>query len=580
MSNLTDLLEKASILLTPTAYDNGLLNSVKPASGENLLDYSEDFSQWSGGSDISIQSGFLAPDGTSNAYKLTKTGSSQPYLYDSAGMTTTTTRSIFAKTVSGTGTVNLLSHNSNTNNLFTLTEDWQRFEVNSSNSTGVANFYAVDFRGSSSLSEVIVFGAQAERGSKATSYIPTSGTAVKNGSFDFTRSTIATRVNEQGLIEDVTDTNLPRIDYLGGTGHLLLEPQSTNTATYSNDFTQGDVFNSSSDPSLVKAVLTSQQAISPDGTNNAWLLKDDNLGGSNNSQININSTNVTSNDFNTLSIFAKKALTSNFLCLQNINFDSSGSGTSWFNISNGTLGTINSNHTAKIEDYGNGWYRCQITFKTTTDLTGAIRIRLASLDNSGNVTRDGTNGLYLFGLQCEASAAQNYATSYIPTSGSTVTRNEDVCNNSGSSDLMNGGSGGEGVFYVELAALTKTPGTMNISLSDNSQTERIVISTSSTENQIISSVNNGNAIPNHIALPTVTDLTAFNKIAIKHKLNDLSLYINGSEEATDTSVTIPDLSSLQFDNGFNGTSKFFGKIKCVAVYKEALTDAQLTALTT
>jgi len=145
---------------------------------------------------------------------------------------------------------------------------------------------------------------------------------------------------------------------------------------------------------------------------------------------------------------------------------------------------------------------------------------------------------------------------------------------------MNGGSGGEGVFYVELAALTKTPGTMNISLSDNSQTERIVISTSSTENQIISSVNNGNAIPNHIALPTVTDLTAFNKIAIKHKLNDLSLYINGSEEATDTSVTIPDLSSLQFDNGFNGTSKFFGKIKCVAVYKEALTDAQLTALTT
>lgn len=400
------------------------------------------------------------------------------------------------------------------------------------------------------------------------------------GDFDFTRGTIATRVNEQRLIEDVTDTNLPRIDYLGGTGHLLLEPQSTNTATYSNDFTQGDIFNSSSDPSLANSVLTANQAISPDGTNNAWLLKDNDSGGTGTSQINFNSTSVNSNDFNTLSVFAKKALTNNFLSLQGLNYDSSGNGASWFDISNGTLGTIDSNHTAKIEDYGNGWYRCQITFKTTTDTTGAIRIRLGSSDNNGSVTRDGTNGLYIFGLQCEADATQNYATSYIPTSGSTVTRNEDVCNNSGSSDLMNGGNGGEGVFYVEFAALTKTPGTMNISLSDDSQTERIVISTTSTENQIITSVNNNNAFPVHIAFETVTDLTAFNKIAIKHKVNDLSLYINGSEEATDTSVTIPDLSSLQFDNGFNGTSKFFGKIKCVAVYKEALTSAQLTAITT
>ena len=48
------------------------------------------------------------------------------------------------------------------------------------------------------------------------------------GDFDFTRGTAATRVNSQGLIEDVTDTDLPRIDYTDGTGSLLLEPQSTN----------------------------------------------------------------------------------------------------------------------------------------------------------------------------------------------------------------------------------------------------------------------------------------------------------------------------------------------------------------
>jgi len=219
---MSNLLSKASIVLTPTAYSDGDLHCIKPntATGDfdftrsttatrinssgnvesvaanlpridytggtgqillepqttNLLTYSEDFSQWSAGSTITLQSGFSAPDGTNNAYKLTKTGTAQPYLIFNASLTTSSTRSIFAKTVSGTGTVNLLNHNSNTNNLFTLTENWQRFDVSTSNSTGVANFYAVDFRGSSSLSEIIVFGANATNDQAfATSYIQTSG---------------------------------------------------------------------------------------------------------------------------------------------------------------------------------------------------------------------------------------------------------------------------------------------------------------------------------------------------------------------------------------------------------------------
>ena len=225
---MSNLLSKASIVLTPTAYSDGDLHCIKPntATGDfdftrsttatrinssgnvesvaanlpridytggtgqillepqttNLLTYSEDFSQWSAGSTITLQSGFSAPDGTNNAYKLTKTGTAQPYLIFNASLTTSSTRSIFAKTVSGTGTVNLLNHNSNTNNLFTLTENWQRFDVSTSNSTGVANFYAVDFRGSSSLSEIIVFGANATNDQAfATSYIQTSGsTSTRN----------------------------------------------------------------------------------------------------------------------------------------------------------------------------------------------------------------------------------------------------------------------------------------------------------------------------------------------------------------------------------------------------------------
>jgi len=394
------------------------------------------------------------------------------------------------------------------------------------------------------------------------------------GDFDFTRGTAATRVNEQGLIEDVTDTNLPRIDYLGGTGHLLVEPQSTNTATYSNDFTQGDIFNSSSNPSASQSVLTANQTTSPDGTNNAWLLQDNNNGNSGTTGLIFNSVNVTSNDFNTLSIFVKKALTNNFLSLQSLNYDSSGSGASWFNISNGTLGTIDSNHTAKIEDYGNGWYRCQITFKTTTDTSGSIRIRLASSDNSGSVTRDGTNGVYLFGLQCEADATRNFATSYILTSGSTVTRLKEVCDNSGSSDLI---SSTEGVLYLEVAALNSTNNFQSISLSDGTNQNNIRLLLNSASNRASYQVKAGNTgqVFKNIDM---TDITDFNKIALKYKENDFAAWLNGVEVGTDTSGTVPTLNQLLFTNG--GTSNnFIGKVKCVAVYKEALTDSELTCLT-
>jgi len=396
------------------------------------------------------------------------------------------------------------------------------------------------------------------------------------GDFDFTRSTTATRENSSGNIESVA-ANLPRIDYLGGTGHILLEPQSTNTATYSNDFTQGDIFNGSGNPGVDAGVLTSQQAISPDGTNNAWLLKDSNSGGNGQPNLRFFSTSVTSNDFNTVSIFAKKALTNDFIVLSSAGFDASANGDSWFNISNGSLGTIDSDHTAKIEDYGNGWYRCEITFKTTTDTQGAVRIRLAVIDGSVSVPLDGTNGVYIFGLQCEADASRDFATSYIPTNGSAVTRSADKANNSGSSDLINST---EGVLYAEIASLTEIPGLKQFSLSDGTNNNVIKFSFRTTENQIQATVRDSGTTTANLTQSNAATTINFFKMAIKYKLNDVALWVNGTEVKTDTSATVPSaLNTLQFDRG-DGSNDFEGKVKCVAVFKEALTDAELTCLTT
>jgi hypothetical protein len=72
----------------------------------------------------------------------------------------------------------------------------------------------------------------ASQGTKVYSVLPSDG----SGDFDFTRSSKATRINSQGLIEEVL-SGQSRLEYplidgvVNGCPSLLLEPQSTNLIT-------------------------------------------------------------------------------------------------------------------------------------------------------------------------------------------------------------------------------------------------------------------------------------------------------------------------------------------------------------
>lgn len=142
----------------------------------NLLQYSQDFSNawWAKVGSLTIPAANIAdPIGGNTASHVVK-GVDGTTLQRVGFVSTGQVKSIWARTVSGTGTIALLGFYGLPRNVFTLTTAWQRFQVTSDAAeTGGTTFYAVDFRGAS-LTEVYIWGAQLEVGSVANTYVPTT----------------------------------------------------------------------------------------------------------------------------------------------------------------------------------------------------------------------------------------------------------------------------------------------------------------------------------------------------------------------------------------------------------------------
>ena len=330
----------------------------------------------------------------------------------------------------------------------------------------------------------------------------------------------------------------------------MLEPQSTNIWTNSN---------LSASISLDGLTRTLNQSISPSGDSDATLFNETATTGTHRFyRLDIPST---STDFS-MSFFAKK----NGINIIRIVVQG---GTKYadFDLSLGTVGNESGINSSAIEDYGNGWYRCVINV-TATGWVGLYALNDSSQNSYlGNVSK----GVYLYGAQLEA---QSFSTSYIPTSGATSTRLQDIATNSGNSTLINST---EGTLYAEIAALADDSTNRQITLSDGTNDNRIVLKYDNQSN-IIQSFNRVGNVETAFLGATVSDITQFSKIAIKFKQNDYALWIDGVEVDTDNSSTTYAANTLN-DLSFGVSSNFYGKNKALAVYKEALTDANLRSLT-
>ena len=373
--------------------------------------------------------------------------------------------------------------------------------------------------------------------------------------FNFTRNSSATRVNKAGLIETV-GAGEPRIDFKDNTkGALLLEPTRTNNLLQSNQFDTTWSLSSS-------ISLTSGQS-GVGGSTDAWLLKKTDA-----ASRYINQTITLSSSTYSYSVFAKKE-SGNWLYVRLADSGGSLASTSYFDLENGVVGSTSAD-SLSIHSYNNGWYRCEVKF---THSIGNVRMYPAVGDGSPS-GGSGGEGIYIQHAQLESGS---YATSYIPTNGSTVTRVAETCNNAGNEQVFNSS---EGVLYAEISALANDGTERRLSLQDNGTYDAVRITFTPTANSLTAVVYN-NSVNQFIAVHILNDATTFNKIALKYKQNDFALWVNGVEVATDQSGSVFSQGSLdKLSYELNGIAKVYAKTKDLRVYNTALTDQQLQQLTT
>lgn len=574
---MSDLLNKASLVMVPSGYKEDTVYSVIPTDGSgdltftrasngtrvnsaglvevcpwNLLTYSEDLSNgaWSPqGSSVTTNS-TTAPNGTTTADTLIESNTTDEHnRFQTINISGQHTFSVYLKkynvdwcalyvfnpSIGGIRywiNVNTLTAGTSANigggigttslTLESVGNGWVRASILFNNPSGDCRFYIANAQSNggattyagNGTSGVYVWGAQVNLGTLKP-YFPTTDRL-----------------------------NVPRLTYQNGGGgcpSLLLEKQSTNLFTYSEDFTQW--LNAG-------GTVNGNTTISPDGTQNADTLTGARY-----------QTALGTAVF-TFSCYAKKVDGNNKFVLR---FDVPTTVFAQFDLNTGTIDSTSSGYTSTITNVGNGWYRCTITSNSSIIISNAVIVSANS----------GSNSTYIWGAQLEASS---YPTSYIPTTSSSATRVADACYKTGISSLI---GQTQGTIFVDYTATSSNQDGRAITINDYPNTAY---------NNRIAVINNGNQIRVFISSGGVLQYDGYfgawighHKVAIAYASNDLKIYIDGVEVASQSSsFTPPTCSVLSVGTFENNTSDYpiQGNVNQAILFKTRLTNAELASLTT
>jgi hypothetical protein len=556
------LYDEASLIITPNAYKENKLYALKPTDGSgdltwtrastktrvnseglveslpyNLALYSEQFNNaaWAkeafGGSftPIVTPNTTIAPDNNLTAdtvfLDINTSGNCfvRQLLSEVSG--TTYTFSVWLK---GNGVNKIgLSGSNLLKATITPTTQWERYTITWTASSTSAKRFGLYLQSSiASSTTVFVWGAQLEVGTTAKPYFPTT---------------------------DRLD--IPSIDFTGGgCPSILVEPQRTNLLLMSND-----VSNNTYWPKLITGtastpIITPNLGISPRGIQEASLVELNLNGG-------ISSANRAAYRQPAISV----VVGNNYQC------------SFW-------LKAYQSSDIGKI---------ISVAIENTTNTPVNITLTANWKRHTINTTANSAFLNFLFQIRGSIGVADNvkyyhwnnqleqgsYPTSDISTVATTVTRVADTASKTGISNLI---GQTEGVLYIEAKASTNQGYGRVISLSDGTNANKISLEYYfSDPNLIVTRIVSSNVQQAFMATPSTYPQNINHKIAIKYKLNDCSLFIDGIKVSFDTSALLPiGMSNLFFSDGNGASSRFEGAIKHLELYKTALTDAQLIQLTT
>jgi len=564
---------------------------------ENLLLQSQDFTTtWTvGGQNATITANTTsAPDGTTTADALTDDATSSIHRVSQTVTTSSTSQmvySVFAKystmqwisisAATGTGTWAGAKFDVQNGVLGSTSQQGTGFTANSSSITSVGNGWyrcvLVYTPGASGSTTMLVSGATdgttfttSQRGSEV--YIG-SGSAVflwgaqleqRSAVSSYTVTTTQTITNYIPQLLTAAsgvarfDHNPTTFESLG----LLIEESRTNLVTYSEQFDNAAWSKSNS-------TITANTIVSPDGTLTGDKLVED-TSATTTHFVSRNSTVTFTAAAYTFSVYLKAAERT-WARLTMI--DSATTFGAYFNLSTGAIGVSTAGVTATATSVGNGWYRCSITATTAATASGSARILLANADNGQTYTGDGYSGIYTWGAQLEVGA---FATSYIPTVASTVTRAADAASMTGT-NFSSWFNQAQGSLYVE--ATPSHTAAQYVAIIGDGVTTTLGIGFFIDVNLLQARVRGSGASSTIGGGVSITANTAFKTMLSYAAYNNAWAYNGANRSTGNTNIKPENSATLQIGSAPIGGTNLTGTIKKLSFYPVKLTDAQMNALT-
>ena len=389
---------------------------------------------------------------------------------------------------------------------------------------------------------IFLWGAQLEAAATATTYTRNNG-GVYPARFDYDPATL-----------------LPK--------GILIEEQRTNLVLQSEAF--GTTW------TTLTATVSSNAVVAPDGVLSADKIIPDNAASLGSSGVTQTVTAAAATY--TYSVYAKIGEYNRVRLLVRDSASAANNASVIVSLVDGTITTAAAaagtftGASATVIAAGNGFYRVSLTLTSTGASSLLAR---AFVDDSVATTGNGTSGIFLWGAQLELGA---FATSYIPTVASQVTRTADQCTivapmfapwyNQTQGTLLAEGT----IFGLNVTAASGIA-----ALSNGTSAENTAMFRSGGANNLTGEMRDGGVTQATFTTPLGSQPF---KVALAYATNNTNLAQNGTVQTADTVCTTPTVDRLVIGAVYSaGDFPTNGHIRSIQFYPVRLADFQLQALT-